>query len=109
MAASIILSGLLSAGPAGAQVAASPDPLDATVAKPPVYSSAFSGYRPYRSDGAQNWRSINERVKAVGGHAGSLRSDSPAVSPEERPAAAPREPVRATPAPAHTGHAGHGG
>lgn len=97
---------------AGAQPA-SVDPLIPS-ASPLTYRSAFEGYRPFRADEPPSWQSVNDAVRAVGGHSGALKNAQtpmpvesqapPQTAPEQpAPAALPREPV--TTAPMHNhGH-----
>lgn len=73
----------------------------------PPYSSILEGYRRFEELKVGDWRTANERVLAVGGHAGALRptASAPAIpaglpsATDERPAAEPRPRV--------TTHPGH--
>jgi hypothetical protein len=76
--------------PASAEGPNRPDPLDPAIASPPDYRSAFEGFQGFRAQGAGDWRGANDRVGAVGGHAGALRDGATAASPvPSRPAAPP--------------------
>lgn len=65
-------------------------PLSADVSvRPPVYESAFTGYRRYADEKLAGWREVNEEVGRVGGHigifgggghAGHSASSKPAVN-----------------------------
>ena len=94
------------------------DPLDPQSPSTPLsYRSAFEGYRAYRSDPPPSWRSVNDAVRAIGGHTGSVRNveiaepEPTKPTPEMQtapeapaPKAFPREPVQTEPAPGHHGH-----
>ena len=105
----------LAIAPVRAQTALT-DPLSpAPSAMPLAYQSAFEGYRPFRNDEIANWRSVNDTVRSVGGHTGSVRdiakptppiaSAPMAINAPEQPApeARPRMPVDIAPMPGH-GH-----
>lgn len=73
----------------------------------PPYISTFNGYRPFEDLKVGNWRSVNDRVLAVGGHAGALRpAASTPAAPAGAPAATDEQPV-AAPRPGVTTHPGH--
>lgn len=74
---------------------------------PPVYRSAFDGYKKFQSGPVSSWRNANDTVGAVGGHVGALRNaPSPAASPPG--IAAPEAPApKAAPVKPVTGGAGH--
>lgn len=94
------------------------DPLDPQSPSIPLsYKSAFEGYRSFRSDLPTPWRSVNETVRAVGGHTGSVRNveipepeqakpmQETQTAPEApAPRAFPREPVQTESAPGHHEH-----
>ena len=96
-------------------LAAAPAPTDPGATVPGVeYQSVFSDYRPYADETVSDWRSINEEVARVGGHAGVVRGASghanpaqvkPAQPTAEAPAAQAHPPVRGAPkAAAEHGH-----
>lgn len=47
-------------------VSASPMP-EAPQATPPVYRSAFEGYKPYTDDKLLNWKEANDNTGRIGG------------------------------------------
>ena len=90
-----------------------PDPLSAGQTTPLNYRSAFEGYRSFRADETPPWRAVNDAVRSVGGHTGSMRDGGnahqaapQASSAPEAPApkAVPSTPVYAEPPPTGHGH-----
>jgi hypothetical protein len=64
----------LAAGTATAQAPARPDPADPAVrVAPPVYRSAFEGYRKLEDAPRADWRESNDETARIGGHIGILR------------------------------------
>lgn len=88
-------------------LAAAPGPIDSGAAVPPVaYESAFSGYRAYADEPLADWRTINDEVARIGGHAGVLREQpadgghglhKPEQAVREVPAVHGQAPARAAP------------
>jgi hypothetical protein len=87
------------AGAAGAQT---PAPRAAAVAAPPVYRSAFEGYRPYVEEPLAPWREVNDTVGRVGGHVGVIRADESSTPPA--PATPGVAPAPAAKEPSHDAH-----
>jgi len=61
------------------------DPLRADHTTPLSYRSAFEGYRSFRIDELPPWGAVNDVVRSVGGHTGSVRASDSGTEP---PAAA---------------------
>ena len=98
-----VVPALLAAGPAAAQNASRPNPLDAAAKAPPLeFRSAFEGYRPYAEPQAFDWRGANDAVRDAGGHAGQQSSKPQPASPEASGGAA-EKPGAGT----HQGHGAH--
>jgi len=76
----IVLTSALCLGPwaALAQPAtARPDPADPRVSGPPPQTeSAFAGYRSFREEPPADWRTVNDEVRGLGGHAGHIRDST---------------------------------
>lgn len=71
----LIATALLTAASARAQTA--PGPLEpAAPTMPPVYRSAFDGYRPFAEPKRIPWPEANATAGRVGGHGGALK-DAP--------------------------------
>jgi len=86
---------LLFAADVAAQSPASP--LDPAAPTPPLkYESAFRGYRAFEEAEVKSWRELNNTVRSVGGHAGSLPAKLSAPS-QSRPADVP--PASSAPVP----------
>lgn len=67
----------LAASPAVAQGERRPDPADPRAkGPPPVYRSAFEGYRKQDEPRRIPWREANDQVERVGGHIGILREQA---------------------------------
>lgn len=86
--------------PSLALAQATPPAADPAADTPRVeYLSVFENYRRPAGTAAGDWRHANDRVREVGGFAGSLKDD-----PKDRPSGgqetAPSEP-------GHSGHPGH--
>lgn len=82
---------------AHAQAPRAPDPADPKAAVPALrYETALAGYRPAPEAGPAPWKSVNERVGALGGHAGHLKAlekgvpAAPAAAGAAKPPAQPR-------------------
>ena len=58
---------------------------------PLKYESTFTGYQNYRDEKRADWRELNDTVRALGGHAGHVRSGVSGAA--SAPAAAPVSPV----------------
>ena len=104
----LVSSAMLLASPVDLPAMASP--LDATSPVPPLtYRSPFSEYRAFDEVEPKSWRQVNDTVREVGGHAGTLSnasrggrgaghpgashgSSSPA---QPKPSPAPKQPERA--------------
>ncbi len=72
----------LAATPAAADTAA---PASATAAEPtpPIFRSAFDGYRRYRDDQPlADWRAVNDLVGGLGGHIGQYGQPDPTPAPD---------------------------
>jgi hypothetical protein len=80
----------LSVAAAAQQPAQSPNPADAHAAVPaPRYESTFQNYRPAPEEKDTPdvaWRSLNDTVQALGGHAGHVKGSGNAMAPVPRPA-----------------------
>lgn len=69
-----LLLAALAAGSAVAEERKRPDPADPrATSQPPVYRSAFEGYRRIEEPKRIPWREANDEVERVGGHVGILR------------------------------------
>lgn len=79
------------------------DPADPDAAVPPQnYRSDFASYRKPQFEQKIDWRTANDTVRDVGGHAGAMQDTDAQTG------------VQAAPAPGqstmhHHGHMGHGG
>lgn len=75
-------------------------------AAPPVYDSAFAGYRTYREPQAASWKDTNEQLlKRPGkmGHMGhAMSADKAADEPPEKPVEKPAD--KPAPDDPHAGH-----
>lgn len=67
----------IAAGSAWAQQEKRADPADpAAKAPPPIYRSAFEGYRGFEDTKRVPWREANEEAARIGGHIGILREEA---------------------------------
>lgn len=67
------------AGSAIGQAAVRPDPSDPKASSPMrPYVSAFEGYRPYIDPEIARWRTVNEEMGRLKGHAGHVPTSAPA-------------------------------
>ena len=67
----------IAASSAWAQQDKRPDPSDPAVKTvPPVYRSAFDGYRSYPDAKRVPWREANDEAARIGGHIGILREQA---------------------------------
>lgn len=57
---------------------------------PPIYRSAFEGYRKFQPGPVSSWKGANDTVGAVGGHVGTMK---PAPAPASPAATAPEAPA----------------
>ena len=60
---------------------AAPDPLSTAPTAAPSYRSAFEGYRSFRIEELPGWPSVNDTVRSVGGHTGSIRDSGAKAAP----------------------------
>jgi hypothetical protein len=95
------------------RAAAQSDPLDASVAVPPlVYRSTLSTYRRLGDDKPVSWREANDNVARIGGWRAYAREASEPMSTERNSPASTSAPLPALPASAPSKTpmpAGHGG
>jgi hypothetical protein len=108
-AALVMMAATLPAAALGQSAA--PDPLGTAPTAAPSYRSAFEGYRSFRVEELPAWPSVNETVRSVGGHTGSIRDSGEKAAPSaparseasEAPApkAAPSTPVTTEPPASH--------
>lgn len=97
----ILLSAVLAAGAARAQMPTATPAAPAT----PAYRSAFEGYRPFEPGEVQDWRQSNDTVREIGGWRAYAREIQGGASPASaRPAPASSAPGQARPADPHQGH-----
>jgi len=98
-----LASALLLGSPAAlAQTGARHDPADPRLSVPaPASESAYVGYRSFREEPLADWRTVNDEMRSLGGHAGHIREQA---APADR--AEPRAGDRAAPKPAAAVDAG---
>lgn len=90
---------------AGAACAQDPTPAAAGTSKSRIeYRSAFTGYQPYRDAPVADWRTSNEQVEALKGHAGHAAARSGGSETGSDPS---QSAPAGTPGADHAG--GHGG
>jgi hypothetical protein len=85
--------------PIASLAAPSPSPLDPTAPVPPLtYVSSIAGYRAFGEVEVKTWPQVNETVRSVGGHAGTLSTapHSPGSHGTTPPGANPASPQRPT-------------
>jgi hypothetical protein len=76
---SITIAGVLS----GLTTANAASPLDSTAPTPPLtYASVFADYRTLADVEPKPWAELNDTVRSVGGHSGSLASKTGGAAPK---------------------------